>query len=131
VACLVTAALHLVGHLSGGPPPRNETETALRKLMTEYRADVLGVTLSMQDLVNGFSLCYSLFLAWVGCLSLLLVSRAGRESFMRWVAVVCALGATALLAVSYGYFPLPPTICAAVILLGFAGSTIPGGRAPA
>ncbi|HEY7515440.1 MAG TPA: hypothetical protein VIC87_13225 [Vicinamibacteria bacterium] len=131
VACLLTAALHLVGHLAGQPPPRNETEAELRKLMTEYRADVLGVPLTMQDLVSGFSLCYSLFLAWVGLVALLLVRRAGPERFMRSVAVLCALGAVALLAVSYRYFPLPPTICAAVIVLGFAGATIPGGKAPA
>jgi hypothetical protein len=66
-----------------------------------------------------------------GAVALLLVSRAGREGFMRTVAVGHALGAIALLAVSYRCFPLPPTICAAVIVLGFAGSTIPGGRAPA
>jgi hypothetical protein len=131
VACLLTSSLHLAGHLQGGPPPRNETEATLQKLMTEYRADVLGVQLSMQDLVNGFSLCYSLFLVWVGVMALLLVSRAGHERWMRALAAVCALGSLALLAVSYRYFPLPPTICAAVIVLGFAGSTIPGGKAPA
>ena len=130
IACLATASLHLVGHLSGGAPPRNETEATLQKLMTEYRADVLGVQLSMQDLVSGFSLCYSLFLTWMGVLALVLVSRAGHERWMRTVGAVCALGAAALLAVSYRYFPLPPTICAAVIVLGFAGSTIPGGKAP-
>jgi hypothetical protein len=126
----VTACLHLVGHLQGGLPPRNETEATLRKLMTEYRADVLGVPLTMQELVSGFSLCYSLFLAWLGVVALILVGRAGREAWMRRVAAACALGALALLAISYRYFPLPPTICAAVIVLGFAGATIPGGKAP-
>ncbi len=130
IACLVTACLHLIGHLQGGAAPRNETEATLRKLMTEYRADVLGVQLTMQELLSGFSLCYGLLLAWLGVVTLLLVSRAGREPWMRAVAAVCALGALALLAVSYRYFPLPPTICAAVILLGFAGATIPGGKAP-
>jgi hypothetical protein len=130
VACLLTASLHLIGHLSGGPPPTNETEATLRKLMTEYRADILGVRLSAQDLMNGFSLCYSLFLFWMGSLALVLVSRAGRERWMRSVAAVCAIGALALLGISYRYFPLPPTICAALVVLGFAGSTIPGGKVP-
>ena len=70
-------------------------------------------------------------LVWVGVVALILVKRAGSETWMRAVARACALGALALLAVSHRYFPLPPTICAAVILLGFAGSTIPGGKAPA
>ena len=130
IACLVTAVLHLVGHLQGGLPPRNETEVALRKLMTEYRMDVLGVKLTMQELWSGFSLCYSLFLAWLGVAALLLVRRAGGEAWMRAMAAVFALGALALLAISYRYFPLPPTICAAVILLGFGGAIIPGGKAP-
>jgi len=130
VACLLTASLHLVAHLSGGPPPANETEATLRKLMTEYRADVLGVELSTQDIMDGLSLCYSLLLLWVGSLALVLVSRAGRERWMRSVAAVSAIGALALLGISYRYFPLPPTICAALVVLGFAGSTIPGGKAP-
>ncbi len=129
-ACLVTAALHLVGHLQGQPPPRDETEATLQRLMTEYRMDILGVGLTMRELMHGFSLCYSLFLAWLGFVGLLLVRRAGRETWMRAVAATFALGAVALLAVSYRHFPLPPIVCAAVIVLGFVGSTIPGGKAP-
>ncbi len=131
VACLLTAALHLAAHLQGQPPPRDETEATLQRLMAEYRMDILGVSITMRELMSGFSLCYALFLVWLGVVGLLLVRAAGRETWMRGIAAVFALGAVALLAVSYRYFPLPPTVCAAVIVLGFAGANIPGGKSPA
>jgi hypothetical protein len=130
IACIVCAALHMVGHLQGPQPPRDENEATLQRLMAEYRIDILGVPITMQEIMSGFSLCFALFLVWLGVVALVLVGRAGHEPWMRRVAAIFAVGALALLVVSYRYFPLPPTVFAALIVLGFAGALIPGGKSP-
>src|SRR5262245_51471909 len=69
-ACLVTASLHLIGHFSKRPGPANETEAALQRLMETYSFDLMGVSLTMSKLVDGFSLAYSLFLVLMGATAL-------------------------------------------------------------
>lgn len=122
-ACLVTAGLHLIGHFSGGPPPANETEATMQRLMKTYSFDLMGVQLTMGKLVEGYSLTYSLFLVLVGLSALAVIGAApegGRA--VRRVATLDALAAFALLAIGLGHFPPPPNICMAVIGLAFAGS---------
>ena len=121
--CLVTACLHLIGQLSGGPPPANETEATLFRLMKTYSFDLMGVKLTMSRLVDGFSLSYSLFMVLMG-LSALAVLAGLPEGVrvVRRIALLNAFACFALLAIGVGRFPPPPNVCAAVIGLVFAGS---------
>jgi len=125
ILCLVTAAAHGLGHLQGPRTPADETEAQLARLMTEHQLDILGTRLTMMQMMKGFSLGYSLFLAWLGAAGLVVAARA--PGALRAVAVVNTLGAAVLLAVSLGHFPPPPIAFAGLIFLAFAGSLV--GRA--
>jgi hypothetical protein len=76
----------------------------MRRLMMEHRLDILGTRLTMMEMMKGFSLGYSLFLAW--------------------------LGAAILLALSLGHFPPPPTIFAGLIFAAFGASLLGRGSPP-
>lgn len=126
VACwvaLLTAGLHMLGHAQGAPVPANDTEATLFKLMSSYRIDAAGTRLTVEKLLDGFSLSFSLFLAWLGGLGLLALRRGGPE-LLRGMALVDAILTAVLLAISVTHFPLPPTVCIAVMLIGFVGATI-------
>jgi hypothetical protein len=128
VACwvaLLTAGLHMLGHAQGAPVPANDTEATLLKLMSSYKIDAAGTRLTVERLLDGFSLSlsFSLSLAWVGGLGLL-VLRRGDPNLVRGVALVDAILTAVLLAISVTHFPLPPTVCIAVMLIGFVGATI-------
>jgi hypothetical protein len=125
---LVTAGLHLAAQLSGGPAPANDTERTLFGLMETYSFDVLGVKMTMRRLLDGFSVCYSLFMAVIGLSALAVVSGLPESARVaRRVAVVYALCAFALVAIGVGRFPPPPNVLSAIIGLAFAGSLV-GGR---
>jgi hypothetical protein len=120
---LVTAGMHLAAHLSGTPAPANETERTLYGLMATYSFDVMGVKMTMHRLLDGFSVCYSLFMAVIGVSALAVLSGLPEGARVaRRVAVVYALCAFALVAIGVGRFPPPPNVLAALIGLAFAGS---------
>jgi hypothetical protein len=122
-ACLVTAGLHLIGHFSGGPAPANETEATLQRLMRTYSFDVMGVKLTMSNLVDGFSMTYSVYLVLMGLSALVVIGGLPESArIVRRIAMLDALAAFALLAIGWGHFPPPPNICMAIIGLAFAGS---------
>src|SRR5262245_43657406 len=73
-ACLVTAALHRIGHFSEHPKPANETQATMERLMETYVFDLMGVQLTMDKLIAGFSLTYSLFLVLMGATALAVAS---------------------------------------------------------
>ena len=79
-ACLVTAAIHLVGHFAPRPAPANPTEADLWRLLTTYEKDFgAGFSRTTADFLAGFSLCFSLFLPWAGVWSLLSLRRGGAD----------------------------------------------------
>lgn len=113
----------MLGHAQGAPIPANDTEATLFKLMSSHRIDAAGTRLTVETLLDGFSLSFSLSLAWVGGLGLL-VLRRGDPNLVRGVALVDAILTAVLLAISFTHFPLPPTVCIAVMLVGFVGAAI-------
>ncbi len=125
-ACVVTSVVHMAGQLAPRPAPANDTEAALFKLMTTYQKDVgAGMLRTTMDFLNGFSVSFSLMLGWVGVLALLDLHRQSSDpAFLRSVARVCAVFAAGLLAVCVVDFFLPPTVCVAVIFVGFAGASV-------
>jgi hypothetical protein len=123
-ACIVTSVIHMAGQLGPRPAPANETEATLFKLMSTYQKDVgAGMLRTTSDFLNGFSVSFSVLLAWIGIVSVLILRRHRDDAaFMSKIARVCALFAAGLLAVSIIDFFLPPTVCVGVIFVGFAGA---------
>ena len=125
-ACVVTSLIHLAGQFAGPPGPKNPTEKTLFELLTTYQRDFgAGFRRTTSDFLNGFSLCFSLFLAWLGVLCLLAARRHGGDArFMTAMSRACAVFSAAVLTISVVYFFLPPTVCLAVVFLGFAGAAL-------
>lgn len=127
---LVTALVHLVGFLSGPQAPANDTERTLISLMTAYEFDVMGTKVTMMRLFEGFSLSYSVFLAWTGAVGLMAVARAQEGSSLGpGLARIHLLGSLAMLVVSFAYWFMAPTLCMGVATLAFAGATFLPARA--
>jgi hypothetical protein len=130
-ACLVTAAIHLVGHFAPPPAPAGETEATLWRLMTTYERDLgAGFSRTTMDFLKGFSLCFSLFLFWVGGLALVVVKRPPQDPKL-WgrIRLTYLIFSGALLSISLTYFFLPPIVCVAVVFFAFAGAAFPAGTA--
>ncbi len=129
-ASLLTAGIHLVGHFAPQPPPANEAEATLLRLMTTYRKELgAGFSRTTMDFLLGFSLTFALLLFWLGAMSLLVLRRGAADP--AWFGRVCLLNAilaAVLLAISLKYFFLPPIVCVAVVFLAFAAAAAPEPR---
>lgn len=128
-ALVATAAIHMAGQLAPRPVPANDTEATLFKLLESYKKDMgAGMLRSTMDFLNGFSVSFSILLAWLGVVALVVLRKNVADGrFMLRFARVCAVFAVALLIVSVVDFFLPPTVCIAVIVVGFLGASL--GRA--
>lgn len=125
IGAIVTAALHMVGHLQGAPPPTNETETTLWTLLTTYTYEFAGTKRTFWEFQQGFSLVFSIALAFVGALDLAILRlRRDDRGLLRLVAAFNAGMFGVLLAVSVAYFIPPPTICLAICATAFAVSLV-------
>lgn len=118
-ALILTGLLHLSSHFQE-PVPANDTERQLLELMATYQVDVGGATITMNGILNGFGLWFSLALLWTGAMSLFLVKQlADRPALVRKIAIVNT-GALALgTGLSFIYFFFIPTICLGVALTCF------------
>lgn len=125
-ACIATAVIHMAGQLAPRPAPATDTEALLQQLLTTYEKDFGGgFRRTTADFLNGFSISFSVFLAWVGVLALLAVRRQHADArYMRKVTWACTLFSGAMLIVSILCFFLPPTVCLAVVFIGFAGAAL-------
>ena len=121
---IVTALVHLAGHVAGPQAPRNETEAKLTELMATYGFALPGAPRrTMMELFDGFSLTFSLFLAVVGILALAIAkSRGAVPELYRFTAVALAGTFGILLGLSLRYFFLAPSICLGLAFLAFAAS---------
>lgn len=93
IVLLVISASHLAGHFMlvphfqlnnnfTGAIPSNETEVKLLSLMNHYHKRIGGSPMSMMDIQNGLSLCYSLFFLWAGILNLMIYQSLRRNRIM-------------------------------------------------
>jgi hypothetical protein len=126
IAAILTAMLHMAGHLAGPTPPANETEVKLLDLATSYKMPLPGgAQRSLMDFQTGFSLTYAVFLAMVGGAGLVVRRRAsGDPLLMLAVARVFAGGGAVLVAISLTYFFIIPTICVAFMTVCFAIASV-------
>jgi hypothetical protein len=124
---IVTALVHLAGHVAGPQAPRNETEAKLTELMTTYGFALPGAPRrTMMEFFDGFSLTFTLLLALTGILALAIArSRGAVPELYRFTAVALAGTYGILLGVSLKYFFLAPTICLGLSFVAFALSLAP------
>ena len=121
----LTAALHMVGHLSGPQAPTNETERQLLELATTYAFPMpAGQTRTMMNFTNGFSLVFSLMLALSGGLGLIVMRRSDDLTLLLSTARALAGAYVVMLAISLTYFFIIPTICIAAIALCFSMASV-------
>jgi hypothetical protein len=123
---VVTAAIHLAGQLSGGPPPQNDTERQLNELATTYRfAFPGGAQRSFQDLMTGFSLAFSILLSAMGAIGLMVEKRGQSDQpLMSAVARTMAGTGLVMVVISMYYFFIVPTMCLALITICFALASV-------
>ena len=126
IAALLTAAMHMAGHLSGTQAPANDTERQLLDLMTTYQFPLPGGTArSALELQSGFSLVFALFLATMGGAGLVIQKRAPTDPvIVLAIARVFAVSAAILLVISLTHFFIIPTMCIALVAVCFAISSV-------
>lgn len=124
---IVTAFVHLAGHVAGPQAPKNETEAKLTELMTTYALELPGAPRrTMMELFDGFSLLFSLTLALTGILALAIArSRGVVPELYRFTAIALAGSYGILLGISLKHFFLAPTVCLGLAFLAFAVSLVP------
>jgi hypothetical protein len=121
---LVTAAVHLLGHLSGPPPPANETERQLVQLYENYRFALPGGGgRTLSEFMSGFSLIFSVAMAMFGGTNLLVVRRCSDDQpLMRMLTMLALAFCATVLVVSLTHFFIVPTLFIAAVTLCFAAA---------
>src|SRR5262245_34597461 len=120
-AAAITAAVHLIGVLSGPPVAANETEQVLFDMARNYQFPFPGGTRrSLMELFDGFSLAFSLFLATVAGLGFLVARRgAGDAVLMAAASRALAAFSVVLLVISLSRWFLIPTLFIAAMTVFF------------
>jgi hypothetical protein len=131
---VITGVVHLAGHLSGPMPPANETEEQLFDLATTYRMTMPGGDeRSLMDFLSGFSLSFSVFLALVGGVGLI-VQKRGRDDLTLMLAVARAFAAAGvvLVAISLTHWFIVPSMMLALMTFCFLFAAVrpPGPASP-
>jgi hypothetical protein len=128
-AALITAVVHLIGHLSGPQPPQNDTERELMRLITTVRFALPGGERTLWDFMQGFSLSFALLLAMIGGTGLAIVRRAAADVQLMWtLTAFYAAGLVTLLTISLIYFFLVTTAFIAVVTACFVAALLVAGR---
>jgi hypothetical protein len=125
-ATIVTAAVHLVGHVMPPPTAVNDTERQIRELASTYRfAWPGGAHRTLADFQDGFSLMFALLLVGMGCMGLV-VAKRGRDdvALMSGTARTLAVTSVALMIVSLIKFFIVPTMFLAVMATCFLVASV-------
>jgi hypothetical protein len=125
---VLTALLHGIASMQPMPPPANDSEATLFKLLATYAMDFGGggPRLTFERIIDGLSHSFTLLMLWVVAVGFVAVRAGG--SVLTNVARINAVCFAILLAISWLHFPPPPTICIAVLVVAFAGSSFGGGK---
>lgn len=120
-AAMGLAVLHLAGHIAGPPSPANDTERQLLELATTYRIPMAGgAERTFMDLLSGFSLTFSVFLAFLGG-SGLMVKRRCRDDgpMMRAFAGAAGAAGAVMVGISLVHWFIVPSVALAIVAFGF------------
>jgi hypothetical protein len=124
-AALVTAAVHLFGHVAGPQPAANEIEEEIIQKASSYQFELPGGgRRALMDLMNGFSLSFPVFLATLAGAGLMIAKR-GDVLLVQAAARVFAAGSIALLVISFTHWFIIPTIFIAFFTLCFVLASVP------
>jgi magnesium-transporting ATPase (P-type) len=120
-AAAITAVVHLVGFVSGGLQPANDTEQALLDTARNYQFPLPGGTRrSLMEITDGFSLSFALFLATIAGLGFLIARRGADDPVLMTSATrTLAAFSLVLFVISLWYWFLIPTLFIAMVALGF------------
>jgi hypothetical protein len=125
-AALVSALVHMAGHLIGQPAPANDTERQLAALATSYQYSMPGGAMrSLMDFLSGYSLMFALQLATMGAAGLAVARRAHHDgTLMRGVARAFAVCGALMLVLSMVYFFLIPSMFLSTVALCFGMASV-------
>ena len=126
IATLLTAAVHLVAHVSGGLKPGNDTETKVLELATSYKFALPGgAHRSLMDFDAGYSLSFAMLIGTMGVTGLVVLKR-GREDrqLMLGVARTFALASFVLSIIALTHFFIVPAMCLVLMWVCFAISSV-------
>lgn len=114
---LITGVFHLLSFLNT-PKPANDSEKQLLDLMSNYRFDLgAGFHRSMEDLMNSFSIAFTLLLFFSGILNLFLLRSDLPDKTMKGVVLINVLTyLICFISMSILTF-LPPIICTGLIVM--------------
>jgi len=116
VALLALGAIH-ASSLFEKMVPANDTERQLLGLMSSYKFNLMGSSRSMENLMRGFSISFTLAAWGLGALDLVLVRE--RLGLLKRVALVNVIWLAVMSAVSLTYFFAAPSFCLTVTLVIF------------
>ena len=125
-AAIVTAIVHLVGHIAGPMDVVNPTERQLLDLMTTYRFQLPGgAERTMMEFVSGLSLSFSVLFVTIGTTGLAVATRAQDDAPLVYgVARIATIASATMLVVALMYFFIVPTLFLAAVTTCFAVSAV-------
>jgi hypothetical protein len=124
-AALVTAAVHLFGHIAGPTAAANEIEEEILQKAASYQFELPGGgRRALMDFLNGFSLAFPVFLATLAGAGLMIAKR-GDPMLVQAAARVFAAGSVALLVISLTHWFIIPTIFITFFTLCFVLASVP------
>lgn len=106
---LITAAIHALSFLND-PKPNNETEKTLFDLMRNYRSDLAGSMVSMEELLTALSSCFSFVYLFGGLINLWLLRKTQDETVLGGVLVINLVVFGPLFAIMAIYTFPPPIL---------------------
>jgi len=113
---ILFGAVHLLGELSGPPPPQDETARNLFHLLQTYALDLAGTKRTMSDLLHGYSVMMSAQSIALGIIGWLIVPD-------RSMCTVYGVACLTFTAVSVVYFFFIPTSFVAIAFAFFAAAS--------
>lgn len=124
-ALFLTAVVHLVAHIAGPLTAANEVEEEILQKAGNYQFEFPGGgRRALTEIMNGLSLAYSMFLATLGGVGLM-IGRRGDLLLVRAAARVFAAGSVALLVISVTHWFIIPTIFTTFFTLCFVLASVP------
>jgi hypothetical protein len=115
---ITVSILHLFGQLFL-TKPNNTAERELLYLMTTYKKDIAGASLSMMEIQDGLSLCYALFFLFTGCMNFFIVNNIHDKAVLKPIALINALALFVGTVISIIYFFWLPVISFALAMTFF------------
>lgn len=121
----LTGLLHLTSHFVGQPPPANDDQATLLRLMRTCTLEGGGATFTMWRVLSGFSLFFSAALVFLALLDVVVAGgRSACAPMVRRVAWINAAFLAVAVGVSAACFPPPPTVLLGVALALFVGAGV-------